>query len=249
MNIQDYNTIFYQIIKNYDLSDSNIFRKMLHSILVADNCFSIASSQYFNQQERSFAYLCGLLHDIGRMEQWNRFASFSDSKTKHHARIGAKLLKEKWIDKFELTKSQQEVLLEVVLYHSFPYPGKNTEVKKYLQVLRNADNYANLQNTASGLEKLWTKQNGVSADVLTKFQKRENLHGTLIKTKLDRVLQFLSRAYTIELPLLKKDLLARKYLNSIYDTYAPMLNIRDKKILYEECWRLKRELALQITAK
>ena len=97
--------------------------------------------------------------------------------------------------------------------------------------------------------KLWTKQNGVSADVLTKFQKRENLHGTLIKTKLDRVLQFLSRAYTIELPLLKKDLLARKYLNSIYDTYAPMLNIRDKKILYEECWRLKRELALQITAK
>ena len=122
-------------------------------------------------------------------------------------------------------------------------------MKKYLQVLRNADNYANLQNTASGLEKLWTKQNGVSADVLTKFQKRENLHGTLIKTKLDRVLQFLSRAYTIELPLLKKDLLARKYLNSIYDTYAPMLNIRDKKILYEECWRLKRELALQITAK
>ena len=41
--IQSYNNIFYECISNYDLSDSNLLRKMIHSYEVARNCFSIAS--------------------------------------------------------------------------------------------------------------------------------------------------------------------------------------------------------------
>ena len=247
MNIQSFNLTFYDLMKKYDLTEPNLFRKFLHSFLVADNCFSLASSLYFNKEERDFAYLCGLVHDIGRLEQWDKFASFSDSKTRHHAQIGAALLKNGYAEKFGLDKKQQKLLCEIVLYHATPYNDNNKIVKKYLQVLRNADNYANLQNTSNGMEKLWSDKDGVSVEVLKKFRNRINLHGTPIITKLDRVLQFLSRAYSIEFPLFQKDLLSRKYLNSIYDVYSVMLNTEDRKILYEECWRLKKELANTIS--
>lgn len=250
MEIQDYNAVFYEIVSKYDLTDNNIMRKLVHSFLVADSCFSIASSQYMPIEERKFAYVCGLMHDIGRMEQWNCFASFSDSRTRHHAKLGADLLvKTGAIEKLGLSKSMQNVLLELVKYHAIPYTGKDKDVLKFLPILRNADNYVNLQNAASGMEKLWTTKSGVTPELLKRFQERENLHGIPITTKLDRILQFLSRAYSIELPLLKKDFLARKYLNSIYEVYSAYLNISDKKILYEECWRLKREFALQLGAK
>ena len=247
MNIQKYNMVFQNLTQKYDLTESNMFKKYLHAFLVADNCFSLASSLYFNEEERDFAYLCGLVHDIGRMEQWDRYASFSDSKTKHHSILGSTLLETGWAEKFGLNKSQQKLLCQIVLYHASPYKGNDKNIKKYLQVLRNSDNYANLQNTSNGMEKLWSDKNGVSEEVLYKFQNRINLHGTPIVTKLDRILQFLSRAYCIEFPLFQKDLLARKYLNSIYDVYSKQLTTEDKKILYEECWRLKRELANEMT--
>lgn len=249
MEIHEYNSVFYSVIKKYDLSDSHMMQKMAHSFLVADQCFSLAASMYMSVEERKFAYICGLFHDVGRMEQWHCFASFSDSRTRHHAILGADLLEKTGaITQLDLPKNMQTALLEIIKYHAIPYNGRNKDVKKFLPILRNADNYINLRNAAFGVEQLWVTKNGVSPEVLQKFQARQNLHDTPIKTKLDRLLQLLSRAYSIEYPILKKDLLARKYLNSIYENYAPRLNISDKKIFYEECWRLKREFAFQMGA-
>lgn len=249
MEIQGYNSVFYSLIKKYDFSDSHIMQKLSHCFLVADQCFSLAASLYMSVEERQFAYMCGLFHDIGRMEQWHCFASFSDSRTRHHAMLGADILtKNNIAAQMGLPKNLQKALVDIVKFHAEPYNGKNKDVITFLPILRNADNYVNLRNAAFGVEKLWVTKNGYSPEVLEKFKARQNLHGTPIKTKLDRLLQLLSRAYSIEYPILKKDFLARKYLNSIYENYSPELNIADRKIFYEECWRLKRELAFQMGA-
>ena len=73
MNIQNYNQLFWNFIKNYDANDSNILRKIVHSFAVAEKCCSIASILKLDKKQREFAYIVGLFHDIGRFEQWKTF--------------------------------------------------------------------------------------------------------------------------------------------------------------------------------
>ena len=48
-----------------------------------------------------FAWLLGLLHDIGRFEQVKRYNTFNDSQSVDHAELGADILfKEGLIDRF-----------------------------------------------------------------------------------------------------------------------------------------------------
>lgn len=246
MDISILNQNYYELAKTFDLSDPNIMRKYVHGLTTADGCFSIANSLLMNKNEREFIYACGLLHDIGRMAQWTNFASFSDTKTRPHEQLAVDILKNKWIKRFFENEYQQDIALQLIKHHTTPYVGKDANMNKYLPILRNADNYANLQYTATGLQRLWVNQNGVTPAVLAKFRLRQNLHGTPIHTKLDRILQFLSRAYAIDYNMLKRDMLGRKYINAIYDVYSESLNKEDKELLYKECWNLKRELANEV---
>ena len=246
MDISTLNSNFYELCSKFNLSDPNILRKFVHGIDTANCCFSLASSKYYDKKDREFVYAVVLLHDVGRMVQWKRYASFSDTKTRPHETLGVEFLQEKWIERFFKTKQEQKLALKMIEHHTTEYVGKDKGMQKYMPILRDSDNYANLQYTATGLQRLWLNIDGVSPAVLAKFRLRQNLHGTPIHTKLDRVLQFLSRTYAIEHNLLKRDLLARKYINSIYDVYHNFLNDEDNKLLYKECWNLKKELADEV---
>ena len=246
MDIALLNQNFYEIAQTFNLADPNILRKFVHGLTTADTCFAVACSQYMDKDEREFIYACGLLHDIGRMIQWSRFASFSDSRTIPHEELGVEYLKKGPIKRFFETKEKQRLALELISYHPQKYRGKDKDIKKFLPILQNADNYANIQYNATGMQRLWVNQDGVTPIVLERFHKRKNLHGTPIHTKLDRILQFLSRTYALEINMLRRDMLGRKYINAIYDVYSPQLNDQDREILYKECWQLKRELAILV---
>lgn len=246
MDISTLNVNYYELCGKFNLADPNILRKFVHGLDTANCCFSLASSKYYDQADREFIYAVGLLHDIGRMVQWKRYASFSDTKTRPHEILGVELLQDKWIERFFKTKQEQKLAIKLISHHTTNYTGKDKNMLKFLPILRDSDNYANLQYTATGLQRLWLTMDGVSPAVLAKFRLRQNLHGTQLHTKLDRILQFLSRAYAVEHNLLKRDLLARKYINSIYDVYHKYLTQEDDELLYKECWNLKRELADQV---
>lgn len=63
--VQNINHQFYDFIKNYDITNDNIIRKIIHTNTVADTCFLIACKMGLNQNDRELAYLTGILHDIG----------------------------------------------------------------------------------------------------------------------------------------------------------------------------------------
>lgn len=241
------NELFFKLCGDFDLSDTNILRRFVHGLETAQNCFSVASSEFLPRQEREFLYKVGLLHDCGRLVQWQKYANFSDSKTAPHEKIGVEFLEESgYLEKFFEKKEEQKLAIKLIEHHTNPYNGKDTKFSQLLSILRDADCYANLDYTASGLQRLWTTQNGVSSSVLAKFRLRQSLHGTPIRTKLDRVLQLLSRTYSIKHNILIRDLLARKYINCIYEVYNGVLNTEDGRVLYKECWILKQELANKV---
>ena len=79
--IQSYNDLFWKMTKSYNLDDSNLLRKFIHSYDVAKNCYTLACIKNFNENQKYFCYLMGLFHDIGRFEQWKLYHTYDDTKS------------------------------------------------------------------------------------------------------------------------------------------------------------------------
>ena len=92
---------FAEYVRNYDPSDEKIKLKIDHTYRVAGLCQRIAESLGLSEPDVDIAWLLGMLHDIGRLEQIRRFGTFNDAQSVDHAEFGADLLfKEGLIRKF-----------------------------------------------------------------------------------------------------------------------------------------------------
>lgn len=120
MNRSEAIAVFDEYVSNYDRDNPMIYQKAEHSHRVAAIAERIARSLGQDapaDSERSlgheaplvltheelvdFAWLLGLLHDIGRFEQVRKYNTFNDDESVDHAELGADILfKEGLIDRF-----------------------------------------------------------------------------------------------------------------------------------------------------
>lgn len=83
---------FHRYVERYDAANPRIALKVEHTLRVAELCERIAREQGFTQMGIDLAWLCGLLHDLGRFEQLRRWDTFSDAASTSHAALGARIL-------------------------------------------------------------------------------------------------------------------------------------------------------------
>jgi len=79
-------------VSAYDAGNERIALKIEHTLRVAGLCERIARSEGFAPGDVDLAWLCGLLHDIGRFEQVRRWGTFSDAASTSHAALGVDAL-------------------------------------------------------------------------------------------------------------------------------------------------------------
>ena len=83
---------FAAYVAAYDASNPRISLKVDHTLRVAALCDRIARSIGLPADDVDLAWLCGLLHDIGRFEQVRRWDTFSDAASVSHALLGVRVL-------------------------------------------------------------------------------------------------------------------------------------------------------------
>ena len=131
-------------VSNYDSDNPMIFLKAAHSYRVAEIAERIARS--LGQEELvDFAWLLGLLHDIGRFEQAKRYNTFADSQSVDHAELGADILfKEGLINRFPtetLPAGWQNIAETAIrLHNKLALPdGLDKDTETLSNILRDAD--------------------------------------------------------------------------------------------------------------
>jgi len=77
---------------NDNESQQNIDIKYEHSKRVAEEILRIGKQSGLNEDELRLAEIIALFHDIGRFEQYDRYRTFSDSKSQDHAELGIRIL-------------------------------------------------------------------------------------------------------------------------------------------------------------
>lgn len=239
--IQNVNLFFWNFVKNYDISNSNILRKIIHSFSVAETCFDIACNLGLPLKERNFCYTMGLLHDIGRFEQWKLYETYDDNKSKNHGLIGYNIFLTFNKNDIFLNKKEFELLANTIKYHALEYEGKNKTLIKFRDIIRNADAYSNVKTYANGAQQLFTDKNGYTQEILDAFYNKKPLYYFSTPTKLDRLLKLTGNIRNINMQFLRENIIRNKYLDTFLDVYGVKLNNKDKTIFKEAIEYLKQE--------
>lgn len=142
MEIKDAKQEFLHYTGPYRDLGTSCCLKIHHTLRVMNLCETIANSLHLSEKDIYVIKLCGLLHDIGRFEQWKRFQSFDDSRSIDHADLGASILEtnDYWKNYF-IDSSVKDTIMNSIRYHnkySVPYDLSERD-KMFCNIVRDAD--------------------------------------------------------------------------------------------------------------
>jgi len=131
--VQGFQTADPDVQRNFDL-------KRVHSLHVSDEAEALAESLGLNAEETGWARVMGLLHDVGRFEQYRKYQTFVDSRSEDHAALSVNVLQTGDILNGQ-SRPWVDLLLKAVSYHNrYRLPEHETpEVLFYTRLLRDAD--------------------------------------------------------------------------------------------------------------
>lgn len=110
---------FNKHVSNYDMENYDIKVKFNHSYRVMNLALKYARELNFTKEDINLAQLIGLLHDIGRFEQLNKYHSYDDSKTVDHADYSiTQLFDNNLIEKFWNKKDDYEIIKFAIKNHN-----------------------------------------------------------------------------------------------------------------------------------
>lgn len=73
MMLQQCRKEWIQYVKQFDLKEKRLLEQFHHTFRVMEYSMEIARALHLKEEEIELIGVMGLLHDIGRFEQWTRY--------------------------------------------------------------------------------------------------------------------------------------------------------------------------------
>jgi len=224
---EDYSQKMIQCENSY-VTD-NLQLKKDHSLKVAALSVYIAEHLDMNKEDCRLAEVIGLLHDIGRFAQFQKYESFDDLKTVDHAALSLDIIqKADFFKKFQ-EKDQMVILSAIGNHNKFAINETDERHLKFCKILRDADKL-DIWETCI----IYMKRDGsfsmpsVSMNlhnkpILSDAVRKEIEMGKLVqkkdlKTVLDFKIFLLSMVYDINYKISFHYLNQRQLIKNIYET-------------------------------
>lgn len=211
--------VFKEYVSSYDLDIIEIKNKYCHSLRVSNLCEEIAKSLNLNEKEILLAKQIGLLHDIGRFEQWKKFKSYHDPDSIDHGDLGVEILfNKKLIDSFNITDNL-DIIYNAIKYHNkFALPKLDSYTEIFCNIIRDTDkidilylvfnnDYNILDNTDEEVAKINRED----------FYNKKSIKNENVKNANDHIVCILAFVNNLSFSISKDYILKNKYLDKIYN--------------------------------
>ncbi len=219
---------FAAYVKNYNDEDPKIRLKIEHTYRVAAHAETIAKSIQLSDEEVEIAWLCGMLHDIGRFEQVTRYGTFQDDLSENHAYLGSRILFEDGlIERFINPEETLDDLVQTAVYYHSDYaiPDDLTERQTmFCDILRDADKIDILKvNNDYPMEEIYNttteilKTDGVSEEVKECFRQRKTVLRAQRKTVVDHLVGHICLIFDLKYPKSLQIVKEQGYLDRLLD--------------------------------
>ena len=177
--------------------------KIQHSLRVMEISKFLAEKLNLSEEKIQIATLIGLLHDIGRFEQYEKYKTFKDYKSIDHGDEGVKLLeKDNYIRKYIKTDKYDNIKKIAIKNHN-KYEiqkGLNKEEELFSKIIKDADKIDILYEATTMFwenceEKI--KHEEISKQVIEQFENKKLIKNETRKTKVDEIIGVVSYIYDI----------------------------------------------------
>ncbi len=166
---------FEEYVKDYDQKEENIALKYHHSYAVSELMAELAFRLQLSKEERVVAQIIGLLHDIGRFEQWKKYHSFRDSNVDHADASCIYLFEEGHIRDFVESNQYDSIIEKAIRYHNkLSCPKMNAKESLFSKMIRDMDKVDIYKQTAIHKEQTFDCDK-ISKEALEEFKKEKPL--------------------------------------------------------------------------
>ena len=203
----------------------NIERKINHTFRVVSLCEEIAKSLNLPEEDIELAKLGGLLHDIGRFEQYKNYQTFKDSASIDHGLLGYNILTPSFIRKFNSNKENDALLRKVVLNHNkYSIDKYLTEKEKLIcNIVRDADKIDILYLVLNS-DILPLDNSTVSEEVYEEILNKKLVTKEKRQTQADNLVCNLAFIFDISFSKSLEIILKKDYLNKLITKYLATSN-------------------------
>ena len=211
--------------------------KINHTHRVVSLCGKIARSINLSKKEVDISKLIGLLHDIGRFEQWKRFNTYSDKKSIDHADLGVEVLrKDDYLRKYIIDTKYDKVILNSIKYHNKYTIPSNLDEKTsvFSKLIRDADKIDILNIYNSKEIEFEVEDKSFNDTIYSNLINRKPVNRENIKTKVDRLAIPLGFIFDINYKESFKILKSKKYFDKLIDIYSKKTKNTELKEQLEE---------------
>lgn len=225
-------------------TDANIKLKLDHSLRVGIIASQVAESLKCSKSDVELAYLCGLLHDIGRFRQYSLYSSFVDTENTHHGKIGAEVLDTTHIPGITNTE-ELAIIREAIINHGLLEVNQGLSKRElfFCKIIRDADKidiykivseyYLQTQSRNTVIELGLNLHGDISQQVLLDFMGKRVVKKSDMKSTDDFKILQLSWIFDINFDYTLKQIIKGGYIDSILESLAdtshkPMI----KEVIY-----------------
>ena len=238
MDLERVKKEFDKYVSNYDMAVKEIRLKYHHSYKVMDLMKELANMLNLNKEETDLAQVIGLLHDIGRFEQFKDFNTFVDERSEDHADEGAIYLIDKGhIRDFIDDDKYDEIIKKAIKNHNKKYIDENVKDEKELffaKMIRDCDKI-DLYRCYAVDHELQFKAEDIRESILEEFHKNGIVDVATKKTKSEVVILILGFLFDINFDE-SYDLLVE---TDNFDLYLGSVNVSENS---EKLWKKLREI-------
>lgn len=221
---------FDKYVSDFDFKVDGIEYKYYHSYRVQKYSEKISDMLNLGLKDKKLASDIGLLHDIGRFHQLEKYNSFCDKKI-DHADYGAKILfEDNLILNYDINKCDYEIVKKAIRNHN-KYQiedGLNERELFFAKLVRDADKI-DILNAFSSIRVLEICEcdEEVSPSVREEFFNNITVRNVNVKNKNDKIISMLAFLFDINFEVSYRIIKEEDFINKFYDA------IKHKEIFKE----------------
>ena len=234
MNIVE---IFKEYVDSFNSSDKEITQRYNHSISVMELMGELAYRLNLEDEDIKLARLIGLLHDIGRFVQWDKYKTFKDKDSIDHAEVGADyLFKEGHIRDYIESDKYDSIIEKAIRNHNKFKIEDNLNDKELLftKMIRDTDKIDIYKEDAINYEIVFDAKE-VNSEILKEFKDEKCISHDKCKNNSDMNICTLSFIFDINFNE-SFDLLVE---TDNFDLYLSVVNVSEDS---EKLWLKIKEI-------
>ena len=226
MDINQVKDRYRKYIESFDLTESNIKRKYIHSFRVMQIATDIAEFSKFNESDKEIVTIAALLHDYGRFHQWENYKTYEDRDSIDHADKAIEFLYgDGEIINYTLKVVDYDEIHDAIKYHSkYEIPeGLSEHNKKILEVVRDADKLDIFYIYASGEKLIKEDDSDITKEVIDQYNNEKCIRFTKDNTNNDLIVGIIAMVFDLNYYYSFKLLKEKNYIDKMFES------IKDKE--------------------